>query len=377
MSVGGFEDTVFSDPIHWTIGPFHPILPSPFKLSAQLDGEIVSSAVVHSGFSNRGVLEVLRRQTWGKAIAVLGRVDPSSSVFSEWAYCLAVEKALGLELHPRTLGIRVVMAEVTRISAHLYQLSRIAQQAGSEVAFHFMLREREQFLDLMELVSGSRQSPTFLRIGGVRDDVSEGFLERLQEVCHRLLERVTEYNDLLTYNEAFVRRISGKGVISSQLVRRHGITGIPLKAIHTNQDLRWLGQAPGYELVQHQESSRVPPVGVEGDLHHRFVFCLQEMTQSARLLQELAQHLPAGPYRIEGAFDRVPPGNFSAVVEAPRGRLRVEVTSDGGDRPISLSWQSPSVALLQALPEYLRGASIEDLGLWLMSLDLQIGEVEL
>jgi len=317
----------------------------------------------------------MKRSTWVQGIAIMDRLDPEAAIFGEWVLCLAVEKAHRADVPARGRAIRVLLGELSRISAHLHHLAIVARAAGSEPVFHFMLREREAVLDLMELASGSRHAPAFLRFGGVREDVTEGFLERLQDVCQRLQERVSEYNDLLTYNEAFVRRVSGRAVISRDLVRRHGISGAPARIFDRSEDLRWKG-LPGYDLVQHQDLPPTAAAGTPGDLHQRFVLKLQEIVQSAHLLQELAQHLPSGPYRSDGDFSRVPAGNYAAQVEAPRGRLVLEIHSGGGAMPTDLHIIAPSEALLAAVPEFLVGAPVEDLELALASLDLQVGEVD-
>jgi NADH-quinone oxidoreductase subunit D len=321
------------------------------------------------------MVSVLKRSTWNQGIVIMDRLDPESAIFGEWVFCLAAEKAHRAEVPARGQAIRVLIAELSRVSAHLHQLANVARSAGSEPVFHFMLREREAVLDLVELASGSRHAPAFLRFGGVREDVTEGFLERLQDVCQRLLERISEYNDLLTYNEAFVRRVSGRAVISRDLVRRHGITGVPARIFDRSEDLRWKG-LPGYALVQHQDLPAKLSSGTSGDLHQRFVLKLQEIIQSAHLLQELAQHLPSGPFRSEGDFTRVPAGVHFAEVEAPRGRLKVEIHSGGGTTPSDVRFVTPSESLLAALPEFLIGAPVEDLELALASLDLQVGEVD-
>jgi NADH-quinone oxidoreductase subunit D len=305
----------------------------------------------------------------------MARLDPEAAIFGEWVFCLAAEKALGIEIPERARAIRILLAELSRISSHLHQLALVARSAGAEPVFHFMLREREAVLDLLELVSGSRHSPGFLRFGGVREDVTEGFLERLQEVCQRLLESISEYNDLLTYNEAFVRRVSGRAIISRDLVLRHGISGVPSRVFDRERDLRWKEKS-GYELVQHQNLPANLSSGEPGDLHQRFVLKLQEIIQSGHLLQELSQHLPSGPHRLAGDFSQIPAGRYFAEVEAPRGRLDLELQSNGGTRPEDLIFKTPSQPLFAALPEFLVGAPVEDLELVLASLDLQIGEVD-
>lgn len=370
------NEAVLARGIDCRIGPFHSALPGPFVLDLKLDGEVIAEARATAGYGARGIESVMRQLGWEQGIPVMDRLDPDSGIFGEWAYCLAIERAMNLEVPARAVATRVLLGELVRVSAHLSQLARVAREAGSEIVFHFMLRERELLLDLMELVTGSRHSPAFLRIGGVGADVSEGFLERLHETSQIILGRIAEYNDLLTYNEAFVRRVSGRAIISESLIREHGITGIPLRIVDDSSDLRWKGEIDGYNLVPHQPISAGSPVGIAGDLHHRFVFRLQEVIQSIQICRELCQNLPGGALRSEADLTRIPTGRHSARVEAPRGILQVTVESDGSARPKTIEFSTPSDALFSAMPKILQGAPFEDLGLWIASVDLQIGEVD-
>lgn len=370
------NEAVLARRISWRIGPFHSALPGPFVLDLELDGEVIAEARATAGYGARGIESVMRRLGWEQGIPVMDRLDPDSGIFGEWAYCLAIERAMDIEVPARAVATRVLLGELVRVSAHLAQLARVAREAGSEIVFHFMLRERELLLDLIELVTGARHSPAFLRIGGVRADVSEGFLERLQETSQVILGRVAEYNDLLTYNQAFVRRVSGRAVLSEQLIREHGISGIPLRIVDDSSDLRWRGEIGGYDMVPHQPVSAGSPLGIAGDLHHRFVFRLQEVIQSIQICRELCQNLPGGDLRADVDLTRVPAGRHSARVEAPRGLFQVTVESDGSARPKAIEFSTPSDALFSAIPKILQGAPLEDLGLWLASIDLQIGEVD-
>ncbi|MBU6376259.1 MAG: hypothetical protein KGQ59_09710 [Bdellovibrionales bacterium] len=361
--------------IAWSIGPFHSSLPGAFRLLLQLNGEDIDSAAVELGFARRGLERVICRQDWQHAVAIAGKVDAESAIFGEWVYCLAVEKGLGVSVPERAQVIRVLLAEISRMSSHLKNLSLIARAAESESAFHFMLREREYLLDLMELATGSRHSPNFLRLGGVHGDVSEGFLESLQAACQRVLDRVSEYNDQLTYSESFVRRVSGRTVIDEDVIRKHGISGVPARAFDPESDLRWKG-FPGYDSIRYRAPQLTWTSVVPGDLHHRFVLKLHEIVQTAQFLYELAQHVPGGDYRASCDTTKVPAGTFIAEVEAPRGRLKVSVLSSGGRTPEQVKFITPSESLFAAIPDFLPGESLEDLSLALASADLEVAEVD-
>lgn len=297
----------------------------------------------------------------------------------EWAYCLAVEAGAGIALPERAAGIRIIAAEITRISAHLIHLARVARSAGSEIALHFLLRERERVLDLLELLTGSRHAPAFLVPGGVREDVTDGFLERVQETSQVLIQRIKEYNDLLTYNQAFVRRTGRCGRITREMVLQHGVTGIPARIHGLQPDLRRTDARLGYSRYRIQEMDRVDPLHEAGDLHHRFVVRLHEIVQSAKLLQELALALPRGGFRPEQPMLMADfEGTAAGEVEGPRGRIRVSVSSSAeGTGPAGTRIEGASRALFGAIPQYLAGAPLEDLSLLMNGLDLCITEVDL
>lgn len=330
------------------------------------------------GFTRRSVEAILTRQTWRGAVPFLDRIDPEAAVFYEWCFCLAAEQLASIEMPARGRGIRVILGELSRISSHLLHLAKVSRSAGSEAAFHLLLRDRERILDLLELLSGARHALAFLIPGGVREDVTDGFLERVQETSQQVLQRVKEYNDLLTYNEAFVRRVGGRGVISRALVEKHGITGIPQKVFAPSEDLRVKDEGRPHFSARLTDIGAVDPVAIEGDAHHRFVYRLHEVVQSAQLLMELSQRLPSGPFRQKSqVLPILPEGSATAVVESPRGRLSVSLSSDGErPGPTRVEFATPSMALHRAMPEYLEEAPIQDLSLLLHSLDLQVTEVD-
>lgn len=373
------HEQVRTNPAVWEVGPFDAALPGVYRLRLVLDGEVIRSAEIEGGYTARGIEKIVDRQSWRGALPLLDRVDPCSAVFMEWAYCLAVESGAELVVPERAIGIRIIVAEISRISAHLIHLARVARAAGSEIALHFLLRERERVLDLLELLTGSRHAPTFLLPGGVREDVTDGFLERVQETAQQLIQRIKEYNDLLTYNQAFVRRTGRSGRITREMAGGHGITGIPAR-IHTLQpDLRRTDERLGYARYRLQELDRFGAVHEPGDLHHRFVVRLHEIVQSARLLQELALGLPKGEFRAERPLIAADfEGRAMGETEGPRGRIRVSLSSNpDGTGPADTRIESPSVPLFASIPAYLSGAPLEDLSLLLEGLDLCITEVDL
>jgi NADH:ubiquinone oxidoreductase subunit D len=214
----------------------------------------------------------------------------------------------------------------------------------------------------------------------VREDVTEGFLERVQEVCQQILQRIKEYNDLVTYNEAFVRRVSGRGVITKEMVARHRMTGIPARVFDREQDLRWSSSRLGYFGLKPEALESIEAITFPGDVHHRFVIRLHEVSQSAQILQVLSQKLAAGPFLAKGSAQLIVPegeAEAEAEVETARGRLAVRVGSQAGrPGPAEIQFSPPSRALFDAVPQYLVGAPLQDLSLLLQSIDLLATEVD-
>lgn len=380
MTLGlGEIESLRTDLSSWKIGPYHGALPSPLGLSLKIDGEMIVQAHVETGFMHRGLEKALELHPWRAAVAYADHLDVDNAAACELVFCLAVERISHLEVPARATSIRVMLAELNRISAHLLSIMRLTLAVGSETVFHYVARDRERVLDLFELLTGSRASFNFLRVGGVATDVTEGFVERVLELCDLLRLRMREYNDIFSYNEVLLRRTQGVGELELTLARQAGVTGPSLRASGVPYDVRKLHPYCGYENLDFEV-----PVGksVEGkrggDAHDRYLLRLREIVQSMEILRGVTESLPVGPFLSPQATAEpsVPTGEAYVRVESSRGLLGCHVVSDGGRKPSRVQFRTPSLFGAQALSRLLVGARVEDLPVILATLDLNLGEAD-
>jgi NADH-quinone oxidoreductase subunit D len=370
----------------WEIGPYHGALPGPMRLKLTLDGEIIVSGEAETGFLHRGLEKAIEIHAWRSSIVYSDHLDPEAAVFGELALCMAVEQIADYQIPARAANIRVILSELTRISSHMLYIVKVANSVGAETLVHYVLRDRERILDLFELLTGARFSLNFLRFGGVNADVTEGFIERVLEVCELIHIRMKEYNDLFTFNHAFLKRTAGVGIISPELARSTGLTGPNARATGLPFDVR---RAHPY-LIYAEQDFEVPvgrgSGGIPGDAHDRFLVRLHEVSESLRILKHLAETIPQGPFlrpgieldagSPEAATFRVPRGEAYVRVESSRGLLGCHVVSDGGEKPARVQFRVPSLAGIAVIPRIIQGIWIEDLPVVLASLDLSLPEAD-
>jgi NADH-quinone oxidoreductase subunit D len=369
-------ETLNTDLTLWEIGPYHGSLPGPMKLRLKLDGEIIVSGAVETGYLHRGLEKSFELHSWQASIAYADHLDPEGAVFGELALCLAVEEVAEIEVPARARGIRVILSELARISSHMGFIVRMARAVGAETMVHYVLRDRERVLDLFELLTGARFSLNFMRFGGVKADVTEGFIERVLEVCDMIQVRLKEYNDLFTFNHAFLKRTADIGVITPGLVAKYGVSGPNARASGVDFDVR-----KAYPYTSYQDIDflvPVEPVSQGGGAHSRFLVHLREIAQCVAILRQTADRIPSGDYqiaRIEKEF-AVPAGEGYARIESARGLLGCHVVADGTTNPARVQFRSPTSAHLLVIPELLPGIRVEDLPVLLASLDLGMAEAD-
>lgn len=369
-------ETLRTDLTSWEIGPYHGALPGPMRLKLRLDGEVIVSGRVETGFLHRGLEKSFELHSWQASIAYADRMDPESAVFGELALCLAVEEIAEIEVPARAQSIRVILSELTRISAHMGFIVRMARAVGAETMVHYVLRDRERVLDLFELLTGARFSLNFLRFGGVKADITEGFIERVLEVCDLIHIRLKEYNDLFTYNHAFLRRTADTGVVSASMIAKFGITGPAARGSGVELDVRKAHPYSGYDKLDF-----IVPVETgtgSGGAHARFLVHLREIAQSVAILRQSVERVPSGEFqiaRIEKEF-AVPAGEGYSRIESSRGLLGCHVVADDTAHPARVQFRTPTSAHLALIPELLSGIRLEDLPVVLLSLDLGIAEAD-
>ena len=369
------DELLRSDLTTWQIGLYHEALPGPMLLKVVLDGEIIVSGAIETGFLHKSLEKAIELHSWQAALPYSDRLDPESAVFGELALCLAVEEISDITVPERARKVRVILSELARVASHLAHFVKMARAVGADTVQYYVMRDREKILDLLELLTGARYSISFLRYGGVRADVTEGFIERVLEVCEVIRVRLKEYNDIFTFNQAYIKRTQDVGRVSQELVRRHGVTGPIARASGIAFDVRKAHPYSGFDQLDFAIPSG-PDEG--GDAHDRFLQRLREVAQSLGILKDVAEHMPKGEFNTGpvGPDHVVPEGEAFSRIESARGLLGCHVISTGGRSPARIQFRTPSRAALCMIPELIVGHGIEDLPVVLGSLDINISEAD-
>lgn len=372
-----------TDPTFWEIGPYDTILPGPMRLRLRLDGEVVVAAETEIGFLHKGFEKLFEQLSWRATIPYVDRLDPEGAAFSELVLCQCVEEIAEIQVPPRAQAIRVILCELNRVSSHMDYIIHLAKAVGSDTMVHYLLRDREKILDLFELVTGARFAFSYFRFGGVKSDISEGFVERVLEFCELMRIRLKEYNDLFTYNHAFVKRTGGIGVLSLSMVKQLGISGPNARASGWGGDVRRSAPYSGYDKIDFKipvgtEESALTDEALLGDCRCRFLTRLREIGVSTEVLRQASDEVPAGDYCFgkPEVVPKIPAGEAYSRVESARGTLGCHLVSDGGERPVRVQFSTPSAKSIRAIPTLLSGARLEDVPVALASLGLSISEAD-
>ncbi len=379
------------------MGPQHPSTHGVLRLLVELDGEIVIHCIPDIGFLHTGVEKNMEAKTYQKAEVMTDRLDYLNPIGNNLAYCLAVEKLLDLDVPPRAQAVRVLLAELQRISSHLIWMGTSALDLAAMSVFLYGMREREVILDIFELCSGQRMMTTYVRPGGLWRDVPVEFEGAVRNFLALMPRRLDEYEALLTHNELFLERTRGIGVLSAQDCKRWGLTGPVLRGSGVAFDVRKARPYSGYEQYDFSV-----PTQAAGDCYARYLVRVEEMRQSLRIVEQALNHLPFGPVRSNNRKFVPPPrselgnsmealihhfklwtegfsapaGAVYAATESPRGELGVYLEGDGGPKPYRVHFNSPTFANLQALPLMARGRFVADVVGIIGSIDIVLGDAD-
>jgi NADH-quinone oxidoreductase subunit C/D len=380
------------------LGPHHPGTHGVLRLILQMRGQEIHDAVCEIGFHHRGAEKMGERQSWHTYIPYTDRVDYLGGVMNNFPYVLAVEKLAGIEVPARAQVIRVLLAELFRIISHLVFYGTFAQDLGMLSPVFYMFSDREHALDIVEAVTGARMHPGWFRIGGVAQDLPEGWEGQLREFIKRMRKHLGEYERAVLRNDILIRRARGISELSTEEAIEWGATGPMLRATGLAWD--WRKQRPysGYEQYDFDI-----PTGTRGDCYDRVVVHTEEMRQSLRILEQCAANMPAGDYKarhplatpplkerhtmydIETLIDHflsvswgpvIPPGEASVRVEATKGANSYYLVSDGDTMSYRTRIRTPSFAHMQMLPRLARGYMIPDLVAILGSVDFVLADVD-
>ncbi|HLE18881.1 MAG TPA: NADH-quinone oxidoreductase subunit D, partial [Syntrophales bacterium] len=284
------------------MGPQHPATHGVLRLLLELDGEIVVKAEPHIGYLHRGVEKLSESLTYPQALTMTDRLDYTSALSNNLAYCLAVEKLLDINVPKRAQYLRVLFAELQRIAAHLLWVATHALDLGAMTVLFYAFRERETILEALELVTGARLTPSFVRIGGLADDIPDTFLPRVKAFVEDFPKRVDDYETLLTENIIWKKRTKNIAPMSGEECINYGVTGPVLRASGVYYDVR-----KAYPYSSYEDFDFEIPLGKHGDVYDRYLVRLKEMRQSNRIVKQAMEKLPEGPIAAFDALQVVPP----------------------------------------------------------------------
>jgi NADH-quinone oxidoreductase subunit D len=381
-----------------SMGPSHPSTHGVLRLQMELDGEILTKCDPVVGYLHRGDEKIAENMTYNQFVPYTDRLDYLAPLANNMAYAIAVEHLAKLEVPARCQAIRVLTAEMARVSSHLMGLGAFGIDTGAWTVFMYAFEEREKLYKLFEELTGARFTTSYTRIGGVSRDVPEGWTDRVNAFCDQFLPRLEEMLALLTRNKIFMDRTVDVGVITKDEALAYGLTGPNLRGSGVGLDLRKDKPYSGYEQYEFDV-----PVGTKGDCYDRYLVRGEEMRQSVRIIKQVIAKFPGGDWYAKDAKrifappkdkiltsmeeliqnfmivtegPQMPAGEVYFEAENPKGILGFYVVSKGGGVPWRLKIRSPSFCNLSILAKVCVGCLISDVVAILGSLDFVMGECD-
>jgi NADH-quinone oxidoreductase subunit D len=378
------------------MGPQHPSTHGVLRIVLELDGENVVSARPTIGYLHTGIEKTAEQKKWQQVVPLVERMDYLSSHSNSFALVSSAESLLGIEVPDRVKWIRILLLELQRINSHLVFLGTHGMEIGAVTMMLYTFNERERLLNINELIAGFRMFPSYMRVGGLREDLPPGFHEAVGAFLQRIPGRIVEFEDLLTKNAIFLKRTRGVGAISRDDAISWGLVGPIARAAGSTYDVRKAFPYGGYETFEFDV-----PIGSRGDCYDRYLVRMEEMRQSIRICRQALDRItPRGVFAIDDRRivpppkDAVytemealiqhfliysqgfvtPPGEAYVPVEGPRGEHGCYVVSDGTNRPWRVKMRPPSLLAIQALPKLIVGGLIADVVAVIGSIDVVMGD---
>jgi len=355
------------------VGPQHPSTHGVFRLVVKLDGEIITDAQPVIGYLHRGTEKLAEDLTYTQIIPYTDRMDYLSAMTNNYVLCHAVETMMGIEVPERAEYLRVIVMELNRIASHLLWFGTYLLDLGAMSPFLYAMEEREKILDLFNELCGARITFNYMRVGGVKWDAPDGWIDKVRDFIPYMREQLDGYHKLVTGNEIFLRRLKGVGKYDAQTAIAYGLSGVNLRCTGVRRDVR---KDEPYSIYDRFEFD--VPVATEGDCYARYLLRMEEIRQSLRILEQAVAQFPK-----EGAVMakvprviRPPAGETYVRIEAPRGELGCYIHSKGKDKPYRLKFRRPSFHNLQILPKLLIGENMANLIAILGGIDIVLGEVD-
>ncbi len=378
-------------------GPQHPAAHGVLRMILDLDGEIVTRVDPHIGLLHRGTEKLIEHKTYLQALPYFDRLDYVAPMNQEHAFCLAIEKLLGLEVPIRGQYIRVLYSEIGRLLNHLLNVTTQAMDVGALTPPLWGFEEREKLMVFYERASGSRMHAAYFRTGGVHQDLPPGLTDDIYKFCEHFPKVLDDIEGLLTENRIFKQRNVDIGVLSRAQAEMWGMSGVMLRSTGVKWDLR---RSQPYECYNDLEFKI--PVGKNGDNYDRYIMRMEEMREATKIMKQCIEKMPGGPhvttdnkitpprrgemktsmealihhFKLYTEGYHVPAGEAYGVVEAPKGEFGVYLVADGSNKPYRCKIRAPSFVHLQAIDYMSRGHMLADVSAVLGSLDIVFGEVD-
>ena len=360
------------------LGPQHPMMPGPFRLNAKLRGETVVDSEVEMGWIHKGIEKILENKTYLQGITIVDRICYLAALTNEEAYVGCVEKLADIEVPERAQYIRVIMEELSRIQSHLLGMGEYASFVGFVSMFMYTIKEREDLMSVIDSVTGARITHSFLRFGGVRDDLPKGFKEDVKYVFGNLRKAIDNYEELFSTDSIYKARTVGIGTLTAEVAKDIGVSGPPLRATGVAFDIRKDEPYLVYKDLDFKVCTQTA-----GDVFARVQVRLDEMRESMYIIEQCLDQIPSGPIFPEGTaygrrspVMRIPAGEVFHRVEDPRGEMGFYMVSDGSDKPYRVKIRGPVYPTLQALPPLLKGVPVADIVAIAGSMDTCTSEVD-
>ncbi len=380
------------------MGPQHPSTHGVLRLVLELDGETVVSVSPTIGYLHTGIEKTCEQKRWQQVIPLVERMDYLGAQSNSLAFCLSVEKLLGIDTPDRVKWIRVLIAELQRISSHLVWFGTHGMEVGAITAMLYAFRERELLMDLNEMLAGFRFFPSYIRVGGLREDIPRGFKEAVSAFLDRFPGKLDEYETLITKNPIWLDRTRGVGVIALDDCYRWGLFGPIARAAGGDYDVRRAFPYTGYDTFDFDV------IGASnGDVYDRYLVRMAEMRECVKICRQALERIPpVGEWAVNDRRIVPPPkdevytemealiqhfliysqgftvplGEAYVPVEGPRGEHGCYVVSDGSNRPCRVKMRAPGLMACQALHKFIVGGMIADVIAVIGSLDVVMGDVD-
>ncbi len=379
------------------MGPQHPATHGVLRLVVDLQGETVVGCDPRPGYLHRGIEKWMESRTYHQIIPITDRLEYITCMNNNLGYVTAVERLAGIMAPERAQFIRTLMAELTRLSGHLVWLGTHALDIGAMTVCMYTLRERELILDLTEMVTGARQTVSYVRIGGVRNDIPRDFIDKCREFTELFPSRLEEYDTLIRQNRIWLKRTKGIGVFTAEEAVNYGLTGGTLRGSGVNYDIRKVEPYAAYDKVEFDV-----PLGTAGDVYDRYIVRINEMRQSNRIIRQCLDMMQPGPittddpryavpeklqvmqnmqslvhqFVLMSKWIPMPKGEVYVATEAPKGELGFFIVSDGAGRPYRIKIRAPSYVHISALPKMVTGHMVADVIACIGTIDIVLGECD-